>query len=326
MLAGSGRQPLNEAAFLRDAPKIVWLPLPGRHESFASEVVVILAFVTFAISLVISTSATNLLRLITVTWIFFAVFVAAALFVLGICLFKQYLIRRYWRKYLAETYAGPLLRVIQNAKLPQWMWCSVARAEAVTKKLRSGFAEQGIQTPIVIADIAFHRALANTPSLPGLPEPEPVVNSSRRTISNVVTSLILAAVTISIAFIGGGIICALIGLLFLASGLAPLPPVRRFIRQFRRESKGLVAGPGFAVNSKGAVWTIENSIAFIRAAQIKPKAFASIHLQLMGPMGSKHMSFGSTADPDFLCFWQRWTHPQPRLELAASVAGDMLPS
>ena len=245
-----------------------------------------------------------------------------------LCLFlalKEFKSRRYTKKHLKQTYIAGLLSVIEDAKLPQRSSSSQHAKSAITA-LDSGFKQQGTSTPEVISDLAFIQSLRSIALLPGLPEPEPVLASSKRKISNIVISLILAAAALSLALLSGEMICFTIGLIFLASGLLPLPPVRRLVRQFRRDSKGLIAGPGFAVSSKGQIWNTEDSVAIIRAAQLRPSRFASVYLQLIGPAGCKQMSFGSISDPDFLCFWQRWTHPEARPELAASLAADMLPS
>ncbi|MDG2053540.1 MAG: hypothetical protein P8J86_02420 [Phycisphaerales bacterium] len=311
------RLPLDKETFLEWSPKTLWLPLPGRHETLAHEVVLILFLLLLAIFLMVSLGARSN------GIVGFLVLLAALL-----CLFlalKEFKSRRYTKKHLRQTYVAGLLSVIQQANLPQRS-SSSQHAKSTITALDSGFKQQGTSRPEVIADLAFIQSLRSIALLPGLPEPEHVLASSKRKISNIVISLILAANALGLALLYGQIICLAVGFVFLISGLLPLPPVRRFVRQFQRDSKGLIAGPGFTVSSSGQIWNTEDSVAIIRAAQLCPNRFASVYLQLIGPAGCKQMSFGSISDPDFLCFWQRWTHPEARPELAASLAADMLPS
>lgn len=316
------RLPLDKETFLQWSPKTLWLPLPGRHETLANEVVLILFILLIVILLMVSPVAA--LQNAFGRGVIGALVLLAVLLCL-FCTLKELKVRRYTKKHLKQTYIAGLLSVIEDANLPQRSSFSQHAKSAITA-LDSGFKQQGTSTPDVISDLAFIQSLRSIALLPGLPEPEPVLASSKRKISNIVISLILAAAALSLALLFGEMICFTVGLIFLASGLLPLPPVRRLVRQFRRDSKGLIAGPGFAVSSKGQIWNTEDSVAVIRAAQLRPSRSASVYLQLIGPAGCKQMAFGSTSDPDFLCFWQRWTHSEARPELAASVAVDMLPS
>ena len=322
------RLPLNKGTFLQCLPRTLWLPLPGRHDTLASEVVLILFVLIMAISYMFSFRSGGVVSSESFAFVFDIVALSLALLAVLLCFsctLKQIGVRRYTKTHLRQTYVAGLLSVIQQANLPQRS-CSIQHARSAIASLDSGFKQEATATPDVIADIAFNQNLRRVTLLPGLPEPEPVLASSKRRISNVVISIILAAIALGLSFFNGGLICLILGFFFLASGLLPLPPVRRVIRHFRRDSRGLIAGPGFAVGSKGQIWNTHDSVAIIRAAQLRPSRFSSVYLQLIGPAGCKQMSFGSISDPDFLCFWQRWTHSEPRPELAALLAADMLPS
>ena len=97
-----------------------------------------------------------------------------------------------------------------------------------------------------------------------------------------------------------------------------LLPNISFLREklpfIRNEYRSLLVGLGW-VNShkRKQKWTIADSIILLRIRKHKP--LGTIHVRLLGPTKDFDFMFESVRDPEFIRLWQRWMHPNPRLEL-----------
>ena len=97
-----------------------------------------------------------------------------------------------------------------------------------------------------------------------------------------------------------------------------LLPNISFLREklpfIRNEYRSLLVGLGW-VNShkRKQKWTIADSIILLRIKKNKP--LGTIHVRLLGPTKDFDFMFESVRDPEFIRLWQRWMHPNPRLEL-----------
>ncbi len=85
-----------------------------------------------------------------------------------------------------------------------------------------------------------------------------------------------------------------------------------------KTTRGIVrAGPGFADDRNGRRWTVEDSVLIVRelARHNKPLYQAV----LLGPQGSISIPIGRAGGQAFINLWQRWTTPNPRLDLMQPI-------
>ena len=82
----------------------------------------------------------------------------------------------------------------------------------------------------------------------------------------------------------------------------------------RFEESLIFAGPGWVKHTKvNRTWTIADSIILLRLRKRKP--LDTLYVRLLGPTKDLNFIFESVRDPEFIRLWQRWMHPNPRLEL-----------
>lgn len=97
-----------------------------------------------------------------------------------------------------------------------------------------------------------------------------------------------------------------------------LLPNISFLRErlpfIRNEYRSLLVGLGWVSSHKRKQkWTIADSIILLRIKKNKP--LETIYVRLLGPTKDYDFMFESVRDPEFIRLWQRWMHPNPRLEL-----------
>jgi len=97
-----------------------------------------------------------------------------------------------------------------------------------------------------------------------------------------------------------------------------LLPNISFLREslpfIRNEYRSLLVGLGWVKSHKRKnKWTIADSIILLRIKKNKP--LGTLYVRLLGPTKDFDFLFESVRDPEFIRLWQRWMHPNPRLEL-----------
>ena len=93
--------------------------------------------------------------------------------------------------------------------------------------------------------------------------------------------------------------------------LASMTSIRNSIPGLRPEGRAPIAGPGTIEDHSGKRWSVDAATMFIWSQ--KPRM--PLYVYVCGPAGWITFTFSSSADPDFMNLWQRWTHPNPRPEL-----------
>ena len=85
-----------------------------------------------------------------------------------------------------------------------------------------------------------------------------------------------------------------------------------------KTTRGIVrAGPGFADDRNGRRWTVEDSVLIVR--ELAPHKKPLYQAVLLGPQGSIIIPIGRANGQAFINLWQRWTTPNPRLDLMQPI-------
>lgn len=85
-----------------------------------------------------------------------------------------------------------------------------------------------------------------------------------------------------------------------------------------KTTRGIVrAGPGFADDRNGRRWTVEDSVLIVR--ELAPSKKPLYQAVLLGPQGSIIIPIGRADGQAFINLWQRWTTPNPRLDLMQPI-------
>ncbi len=194
--------------------------------------------------------------------------------------------------------ARPLLPLVHEGI---WPW----------KRFEEQRIRRGISAPTAVVETCLQPTISRIERTPELLEPETISSSaawSRKTLVALVGFWILLAV---LGLVNRDWILAGLGLSFVAVVLARVPIVRRFVPMLRAEAHAPVAGPGYIEDARGKRWTVGTAIMLVFA---KSPAGPLI-VRLVGDAGWQTLTFMHPDDPDFIGLWQRWTHPNPRLEL-----------
>ena len=85
-----------------------------------------------------------------------------------------------------------------------------------------------------------------------------------------------------------------------------------------KTTRGIVrAGPGFVDDRNGRRWTVEDSVLIVR--ELAPHKKPLYQAVLLGPQGSIIIPIGRANGQAFINLWQRWTTPNPRLDLMQPI-------
>jgi hypothetical protein len=88
-----------------------------------------------------------------------------------------------------------------------------------------------------------------------------------------------------------------------------------------KTTRGIVrAGPGFVDDRNGRRWTVEDSVLIVR--ELAPHNKPLYQAVLLGPQGSIIIPIGRAGGQAFINLWQRWTTPNPRLDLMQPIVAQ----
>ena len=88
-----------------------------------------------------------------------------------------------------------------------------------------------------------------------------------------------------------------------------------------KTTRGIVrAGPGFVDDRNGRRWTVEDSVLIVR--ELAPHKKPLYQAVLLGPQGSIFIPIGRANGQAFINLWQRWTTPNPRLDLMQPIVAQ----
>lgn len=108
---------------------------------------------------------------------------------------------------------------------------------------------------------------------------------------------------------------AVLSLSYLLISIFPrVTDLRERFSFLRSEDASILVGPGWVKHTKrNRNWSVADSIILLRLR--KRKALGTLYVRLLGPTRELNFTFESVRDPEFIRLWQRWMHPNPRLEL-----------
>lgn len=166
--------------------------------------------------------------------------------------------------------------------------------------------------PTVLLDEVLAPTMMELRAPEALLEPEPINQSMREAL---LFAGIMAFFALQNTFTSGAQTWWRAIVFWLAAGVFALqvPAIRDRIPGLRQEGQDLVAGPGW-LRDRTRRWTVADSTAIVfRTRDRKP----GVVIRFIGPQGVRDVQFASPDNPDLRLLWERWTHPQPRLELEA---------
>ncbi|MCA9291792.1 MAG: hypothetical protein KDA25_11740 [Phycisphaerales bacterium] len=91
-------------------------------------------------------------------------------------------------------------------------------------------------------------------------------------------------------------------------------------KRLRVMGRPAIAWPGVLEDAGGRRWTVDDSIALVTGL-----AHGGLIVYVIGAAGFTHLLFSGVEDPAFVDFWQRWTHPHPRVSLDPLAPSDAPP-
>ncbi len=132
-----------------------------------------------------------------------------------------------------------------------------------------------------------------------------------------IAAVIMTVAVVSAAVSTGDVFLLLYWLVFCTIFVFPhISFFREHIPLLRLYSTEILAGPGWLRDLANVrQWTIDNSMMLVQLQG--RRVLGPIWLHVIGPAGIQTLFFGSARDLGFVRLWQRWMHPNPRLELIA---------
>lgn len=170
----------------------------------------------------------------------------------------------------------------------------------------------------IVVDESLRGVLSRLERPVHLLEPECITPQTERSVRTTVAFAILtvlAGAVTAVALLNGKLgLAAMWGAGTIAL-LVSVPVVRRML-PFIGDEVFPVGGPGYVelTVAPGQRWTVEDStlLVWARSAQ------GPVRVCLVGPAGRLALVFSRPDGPEFVRLWQRWAHPQPRLEFVES--------
>lgn len=146
-------------------------------------------------------------------------------------------------------------------------------------------------------------------------EPEPVQSSFP--IKDRATNFFLVLMIMACfrSFMDQSWFLAVLSLSYLLISIIPrVTDLRERFSFLRSEDASILVGPGWVKHTKrNRNWSVADSIILLRLR--KRKALGTLYVRLLGPTKDLNFIFENVRDPEFIRLWQRWMHPNPRLEL-----------
>jgi hypothetical protein len=197
---------------------------------------------------------------------------------------------------------------------------------AMVKVLKGTLAEVHDAGVIAIVDRSLFNGIVSLPQSDGLLEEEPIVHGQPRRLSaDIVIPALLGVMGISAVVSNliqgipdiGNFIFNMVWVLAMAF-MAGTAWYSRWELQFKAPR---LAGPGWIRSTRFGrkTWTVGDSVLYVRPYQ---NDALDIVVTVIGSTGSVKFRFDSIQDNGFLDLWQRWTCPEPRLELIKDVSSS----
>lgn len=191
------------------------------------------------------------------------------------------------------------------------------RATSRSEGLEDDSAADSIQVRAIV-DHLLRKEIQRVELTESLIEEESIGPTIGR--EGLIAAVILTVAVVSAAVSKGDVFLLLYWLVFCTIFVFPyFSFFREHIPLLRLYSTEILAGPGWLRDHANVRrWTIENSMLLLHLPG--RRVLGPIWLHIIGPAGIQTLVFGRARDPEFVRLWQRWMHPNPRLELIAEDA------
>lgn len=191
------------------------------------------------------------------------------------------------------------------------------RATSGSEGIEDDSAADSIQVRAIV-DHLLRKEIQQVELTESLIEEESIGPTTGR--GGLIAAAILTVAVVSAAVSKGEVFLLLYWLVFCTIFVFPyISFFREHIPLLRLYSTEILAGPGWLRDHANVRrWTIENSMLLLHLSG--RRVLGPIWLHIIGPAGIQTLGFGSIRDPEFVRLWQRWMHPNPRLELIAEDA------
>lgn len=251
--------------------------------------------------------------------VFLSLWLAAALVAVKICKQEGAVSKRQVQADLADCIDYELLKILGKADMTV-SGGFLRLHRAVWPKLESGFEKKNRSCPRTVLDWSYLEPIQSIDLPKDLEEPEHLVGSV------IISRIAIFFLAIAFAFITliaipiGGIftVCSLVPAVLLCLILITRPKIRNQIPGLRRESRGLLAGPGFVRDRQDRIWKAGQAMMLVRPAAGKIGVKQPVQAIIFGAQGAVALNFNSINEPDFKRLWRFWNHQTPRPELADS--------
>tara|TARA_Y100000589_G_scaffold20775_1_gene17051 strand:+ start:1145 stop:2149 length:1005 start_codon:yes stop_codon:yes gene_type:complete len=226
--------------------------------------------------------------------------------------------RRFLVRKLRSSRWAPTLKALQAAR-PPFRRSAPRKASGVWIDLANAFTERGLDRPRTIADLRVALELERLPIADELVEPEKIVSGSRSDRRNRRNSIINGLVGVTIGLLTGATVCIVVGIAMILIPMLSLHRIRKSAPDLMLGLSATVAGPGFLVWNERLVFRSDAALCLLRSIGTVRNTDPAVEAWFYSPEGIRMLAFPSVHDPQFVEFWKRWNHPNPRHELAGET-------
>lgn len=179
---------------------------------------------------------------------------------------------------------------------------------------KGGFAKDQLPSIKAIVDPFLQDEIQSIELRDDLLEQELLQSSMPMKDKKFILAIVFMTVMLTFSAIKGNWLSAAFVIYVIVFILPNISFLREKLPFIRNEYRSLLVGLGWVKSHKRKYkWTIADSIILLRIKKNKP--LETIHVRLLGHAKDYDFTFESVRDPEFIRLWQRWMHPNPRLEL-----------
>lgn len=226
---------------------------------------------------------------------------------------RRFLVRR-----LRSSRWAPTLEVLQAAR-PPFRRAGPHKASGVWNALSTAFTDRRLDRPRTIADLRVALELERLPISDELIEPEKIVPGSRSDRRNRRNSILNGLVAVAIGLFTGATACTVIGIAMILIPLLSIHRMRKSAPDLMFGLSATVAGPGFLVWNERLLFRSDAALCLLRSIGSVRNTDPAVEAWFYSRDGIRMLAFPSVHDPQFVEFWKRWNHPNPRHELAGET-------
>ena len=179
---------------------------------------------------------------------------------------------------------------------------------------KGGFAKDQLPNIKAIVDPLLQDEIQSIELRDDLLEQELLQSSMPMKDKHFILAIVFMTLMLTYSAIKGSWLSAAFVIYIIVFLLPNISILRERLPFIRNEYRSLLVGLGWVSSHKRKQkWTIADSIILLRMKKKRP--LGTLYVRLLGPTKDYDFMFESVHDPEFIRLWQRWMHPNPRLEL-----------